>query len=118
MLVRCVPRLNNCMCVIFCLKYNGLSTNRCNNGRCIPERWRCDKAQDCDDGEDEAHCNKTTTSTCSPEEYTCNTGSCILVRITALLCKNNFNLIYYFRNHGYVMVLLTAHTEKMNRNVR
>lgn len=52
---------------------------RCDNGRCIPDKWRCDSEKDCDNGEDEQHCNKTITKTCTPEEFTCNSGSCILV---------------------------------------
>lgn len=55
---------------------------RCSNGRCVPERWRCDKELDCVDGDDEAHCNKTNlaSKTCTPDEFTCSNGNCILVR--------------------------------------
>ena len=29
---------------------------QCNNGRCIPNTWKCDKADDCHDNSDEAGC--------------------------------------------------------------
>lgn len=55
---------------------------RCNNTKCIPERYRCDKQKDCDESEDETNCDYNITKTCSPEEYTCENGGCILVSIS------------------------------------
>lgn len=54
---------------------------RCNSGKCIPERYRCDKQQDCDENEDEIHCDYNITKTCATDEYTCDSGACILVGI-------------------------------------
>lgn len=51
---------------------------RCDD-KCIPEKLRCDKEQDCQGGEDELHCTTNATQrTCSPDEFTCNNGNCIL----------------------------------------
>jgi len=33
----------------------------CNDGKCIPEHWRCDGGPDCDGGEDESTCEAPTT---------------------------------------------------------
>lgn len=30
----------------------------CNDSRCIPDQWVCDKVPDCDDGEDELNCGE------------------------------------------------------------
>lgn len=64
--------------------------SRCNNGKCIPDRWKCDKQQDCDENEDEKNCGNNITRTCSPDEFTCQNGACILVRIA------NFSLSHYY----------------------
>ncbi|KAL9889189.1 low-density lipoprotein receptor-like isoform 2-T2 [Glossina fuscipes fuscipes] len=46
---------------------------RCNNGNCIPNRWRCDQENDCADGSDEL-ISMCKSKTCSPDEYTCKSG--------------------------------------------
>ena len=35
----------------------------CDNKRCIPNQWRCDREDDCDDGSDERGCGKVDFST-------------------------------------------------------
>lgn len=54
---------------------------KCDDGDCIPLQWRCDDKQDCNNGEDEKNCpvDRITGRTCSPDEYTCKDGRCILV---------------------------------------
>lgn len=52
---------------------------RCNDNMCVPDRWRCDKQKDCKGGEDEVGCDVEYSRTCSPEEFSCNDGRCILV---------------------------------------
>lgn len=64
---------NNSFYIRFCF--------RCNSGKCIPERYRCDKQQDCDENEDEIHCDYNITKTCATDEFTCDSGACILVNI-------------------------------------
>lgn len=62
---------------------------KCDDGTCIPAKWKCDFEQDCDGGEDEKSCtdaeNKIEKRTCADDEFKCNGGRCILV--------NNF---FYF----------------------
>lgn len=54
---------------------------KCDDGRCLPLRWRCDLEQDCDSGEDEKGCSDIGNHDreCSDDEYTCKDGRCILV---------------------------------------
>jgi hypothetical protein len=53
---------------------------RCDDGRCIPLRWKCDQEQDCDSGEDEKECSDigNTNRECNDDEYTCKDSRCIL----------------------------------------
>lgn len=60
---------------------------RCKSGKCISEKLRCDQDIDCETGEDEEGCEKITHRTCGPDEYTCSSGSCILVSNNKLSCN-------------------------------
>ena len=53
---------------------------RCNNGQCVPAKWKCDGDGDCIDKSDEFSCNITTKApaTCSSEFWRCDNGHCIL----------------------------------------
>lgn len=53
---------------------------KCDDGRCIPLRWKCDQEQDCDSGEDEKDCSDigNVNRECSDDEYTCKDSRCIL----------------------------------------
>jgi low-density lipoprotein receptor-related protein 4 len=52
---------------------------KCDDGRCIPLRWRCDSEQDCDSGEDEKDCSDIgpPNRECSDDEYMCKDSRCI-----------------------------------------
>ncbi|XP_072435638.1 low-density lipoprotein receptor-related protein 2a isoform X2 [Chiloscyllium punctatum] len=51
----------------------------CLNGRCIPERWKCDTDNDCGDQSDETE-RVCAFHTCSPSAFTCGNGRCTLYR--------------------------------------
>uniref|UniRef100_W5N103 Low-density lipoprotein receptor-related protein 2 n=1 Tax=Lepisosteus oculatus TaxID=7918 RepID=W5N103_LEPOC len=48
----------------------------CDEGRCIPNSYRCDGIQDCHDKSDEANCTAPG-MTCSPIAFTCGNRHCI-----------------------------------------
>ncbi|GFR90574.1 G-protein coupled receptor GRL101 [Elysia marginata] len=47
----------------------------CSEGRCLPDKYRCDFALDCEMGEDEENC--TTAHACADDEFRCSGGQCI-----------------------------------------
>lgn len=71
------------ICLFEMFHYKKTHFCRCEDGYCIPKRWKCDGEQDCDGGEDEKECGNVESNlprTCGPDEYTCRNGRCILVR--------------------------------------
>lgn len=61
---------------------------KCNSGKCIPERYRCDRQKDCEEEEDEANCENSRGESCSPDEFTCDNGACILVKYNSYFSDN------------------------------
>lgn len=49
---------------------------KCNNDKCIPDKWVCDKDNDCGDGSDE-NSPKCGTLPCYPPYWQCKNGQCI-----------------------------------------
>ncbi|XP_077986932.1 low-density lipoprotein receptor-related protein 4-like [Glandiceps talaboti] len=45
----------------------------CTDGRCIPQRWKCDGMNDCHDGKDEVECG----GSCSANTFLCGNNKCI-----------------------------------------
>lgn len=52
---------------------------KCDDGRCVPLRWRCDQETDCNGSEDEKDCSDIGNSNreCTDDEYTCKDSRCI-----------------------------------------
>eukprot|EP00088_Acartia_fossae_P049883 TRINITY_DN5531_c0_g1_i10.p1 TRINITY_DN5531_c0_g1~~TRINITY_DN5531_c0_g1_i10.p1 ORF type:complete len:915 (-),score=202.11 TRINITY_DN5531_c0_g1_i10:693-3437(-) len=45
---------------------------------CIPGKWRCDRSKDCQNGEDERHCEYNQAQSCAPEDVKCvASGECV-----------------------------------------
>lgn len=47
----------------------------CANGRCIQQRWRCDRDDDCGDNSDEINCLQPECN--SKQDFRCGDGLCI-----------------------------------------
>ena len=67
---------------IFSFEPTGCNRNQfaCSDGKCIPERYRCDRRHDCSDMSDEFGCGKSK-----------NNSEITFARLTHFLCGNEFN---------------------------
>uniref|UniRef100_A0A452GR76 EGF-like domain-containing protein n=1 Tax=Gopherus agassizii TaxID=38772 RepID=A0A452GR76_9SAUR len=54
---------------------------KCENNRCIPNRWLCDGDNDCGNNEDESN-STCSARTCPPNQFSCASGRCIPISWT------------------------------------